>query len=122
MLFEDPRMPEPPQSCWTVKKKSESPHFLCLFVVLPSIKKPWKKAKVDSQQPAQTKLISLVLCYIGSAESEGIQLLFSAGSHATTHPASLIGSIRFLQEKKKQTRQRTNDVLEGVLSERKEVR
>lgn len=93
-------MPEPPQSCWTVKKKSESPHFLCLFVVLPSIKKPWKKAKVDSQQPAQTKLISLVLCYIGSAESEGIQLLFSAGSHATTHPASLIGSIRFLQEKK----------------------
>lgn len=115
-------MPEPPQSCWTVKKKSKSPHFLCLFVVLPSIKKPWKKAKVDSQQPAQTKLISLVLCYIGSAESEGIQLLFSAGSHATTHPASLIGSIRFLQEKKKQTRQRTNDVLEGVLLERREVR
>lgn len=106
-----------PRRAAGLQRKSESPHFLSLCR-LSLYQKAWRKAKVDSQQPARTKLISLVLCYIGSVESEGLQLLFSAGSHATTHPPLLIGSIRFSEKK---TWQCTNDVLEG-LSERREVR
>lgn len=110
-----------PRRAAGLQRKSESPHFLPLCR-LPLYQKAWRKAKVDSQQPARTKLISLVLCYTDSVESQNHKgcNFFAAlvHMHPPTHPL-LIGSIRFSEEEK--TWWHTNDVLEG-LSERRDVR
>lgn len=84
--FEGPRDAKAPAALLDCKEKASRFTFpLCRLFLY---QKAWREANVDSQQPAQTKPLSLLLCCITSVKSEGLQLPFSALVHVQppTHP------------------------------------